>query len=117
MNKLSLLTSADAVQAAIAECDQLGRDNFLKQHGYKHSRLYLLRHQGKVYDSKAIAGVAYGKQHGEALKAGDFSGGAATVVPALARLGFQVTEATHPATTLSRGATYFRKDLLEQYGG
>lgn len=115
--KLSLLTSRDAVSAAMAECDQLGRDNFLKHYGYKFSRLYPLRHSGKTYDSKAIVGVAYGKQHGTALKARDFSGGAATVVPTLHRLGFSVSETPHPIASLVKGATYFRKDLLERYGG
>lgn len=57
--KLSLLTSPDAVRAAMAECDQLGSDKFLKRFGYKHSRLYPLHYGGKTYDSKAIAGVAY----------------------------------------------------------
>jgi 5-methylcytosine-specific restriction protein A len=52
------LTSSDAVVAALAECDALGRDVFLKQYGYKYSRLYPVRYQGRVYDSKAIAGVA-----------------------------------------------------------
>lgn len=117
MNPLSLLTSPDAVQAAITECDQLGRDAFLKNYGFKYSRLYPLHHDGKIYDSKAIAGVAYGKQHGTALKAKDFSGGAATVVPALARLGFHVMEQAHPLVSLVKGTTYYRKDLLEQYGG
>ena len=116
-DKLSLLTSPDSVEAAMAECDQLGREEFLKQYGYKYSRLYPLHHKGKTYDSKAIAGVAYGKQHGTALRAKDFSGGVATVVPALARLGFHVKEASHPISILVKGATYFRKDLLEQYGG
>ena len=116
-NKLSLLTSPDAVEAAMADCDQLGRENFLKKYGYKYSRLYPLHHNGKTYDSKAIAGVAYGKQHGTALKAKDFSGGAATVVPALGRLGFHVKETPHPIASLIKGTTYFRKDLLEQYGG
>lgn len=117
MNPLSLLTSPDAVKAAMAECDQLGREAFLDKYGYKYSRLYPLHYNGKTYDSKAIVGVAYGKQHGTALKARDFSGGLATVVPALSRFGFDVKEASHPVVSLVKGTTYFRKDLLEQYGG
>lgn len=114
---LSQLTSKAAVEAAIAECDELGRDNFLKKYGYRYSRLYPLHYKGKVYDSKAIAGVAYGKQHGAALKAKDFSGGLATVVPTLEGLGFVVKTTPHPVFSLVEGATYYRKDLLEQYGG
>ncbi|QLI80861.1 HNH endonuclease [Chitinibacter fontanus] len=114
---LSLLTSADAVRAAIAECDQLGRDEFLKKYGYKNSRLYPLEYQGNIYDSKAIAGVAYGYEHGTPLKASEFNGGVATVIPALARLGFNVMEANNPSIALVKGTTYFRKDLLAKYGG
>lgn len=115
--KLSLLTSADAVRDAIAECEQLGRDVFLKNYGYKYSRLYPLHYKGQTYDSKAIAGVAFGKQHGTPLKANEFSGGAGTVVPTLRKLGFPVQETPHPAKYLVKGTTYFRKDLVERFGG
>jgi len=114
---LSDLTSSEAVLAAIAECDELGRDGFLKKYGFKYSRLYPLIYEGKTYDSKAIAGVAYGKQHGTPLKAKEFSGGIATVVPALRKLGFDATEVGHPTSYLQKGRVYFRKDLVERYGG
>lgn len=116
-SNLSLLTSAEAVKAAIAECEELGRDEFLKRYGYRYSRLYPLHYDGHVYDSKAIVGVAFGKQHGTPLKAKEFSGGAATVIPVLQRLGFPVRETPHPVESLVKGTTYFRKNLLEQYGG
>ncbi len=47
---------------------------------------------GTDCDSKAIAGVAFGKQFPEQgpLTADSFSGGEATVVPALTRLGFRI---------------------------
>lgn len=115
--QLSNFTSRDAVLAAIDECDLLGRDEFLKKYGYKRSRLYPLRHEDGVYDSKAIVGVAYGKQHGEPLRAREFSGGVSTVVPLLKRLGFEAKKAAHPAIDLVVATTYFRKNLLELYGG
>jgi 5-methylcytosine-specific restriction protein A len=115
--KLSLLTSPDAVKRAIAECDELGREEFLKRYGYKHSRRYPLTHNGKVYDSKAIAGVAIGKQYGVPLKATEFSGGAVTVVPLLTKLGFPVHETPHPAAYLVPGRSYVRKELIELFGG
>ena len=65
-------------RGAIAECDALTRDVFLKKYRYKRSRLYPLKYRGRTYDSKAIVGVAYGKRHGTPLKAGEFSGGLAT---------------------------------------
>jgi len=115
--KLSHLTSAEAVIEAMQECDRLGRDEFLKTYGFKRSRLYLLSHNHQFYDSKAIAGVAVGKQHGQPLLAREFSGGAASVVPVLTQLGFDVIEPEHPAIALSVGTTYMRKDLVERYGG
>lgn len=114
---LNQLTSPESVLAAIRECDESGREEFLRRYGYKHSRSYLLHHNGQVYDSKAIAGVAYGKQHGVALKASEFSGGEATVIPCLRRLGFVAGKNEHPATQLVRGKTYFRKDLVALFGG
>ena len=117
MTALSDLTSRDAVLQAIAECDAIGRDEFLKKYGYKRSRVYLLQINGNVYDSKAIVGVAHGKQHGQPLKSRDFSGGVATVIPALSRLGFESYKAEHPAVDLVSSSVYFRKDLRERYGG
>lgn len=111
------LTSADAVIQAIHECDDLGREQFLEKYGYKYSRLYLLQYKNRLYDSKAIAGVAIGKQHGGPLNSKDFAGGLATVVPALSKLGFQITEPEHPAIALTPGTCYTRKELVERYGG
>lgn len=111
------LTSPQAVLDAIHECDAMGRDKFLRHYGYRHSRLYLLHHEGRVYDSKAIVGVAFGKQHGAPLQSTEFSGGEATVIPCLTRLGFAARKNEHPATQLVIGKTYFRKSLIEVYGG
>ncbi len=49
-----------AVLAAIAEFDDLGRDEFLKRCGFGRARGYCLEHDGKTYDSKAISGAIYG---------------------------------------------------------
>lgn len=75
---------------ALAECDDLGRQVFLDNYGFKPARDYLILHEGRRYDSKAIVGVAHRHVDGRALRAGDFSGGAETVVPVLTRLGFRV---------------------------
>ncbi|WP_153769261.1 HNH endonuclease signature motif containing protein [Labrenzia sp. CE80] len=115
--KFGELTSREAVLDAISECDGLGRDAFLAKYGYKRARTYRLLHDGRIYDTKAIFGVAFGKQHGSPLRSRDFAGGAATVVPVFKRLGFRVSEVRHPAEELNVGATYFRKDLLDQFGG
>ncbi|EFB3735487.1 DUF3883 domain-containing protein, partial [Escherichia coli] len=94
MSQLSQLRSPAAVQAAIDEFVQLGRTKFLARHGYGKSRDFLVRDPktGTDCDSKAIAGVAFGKQFPEQgpLTADSFSGGETTVVPALTRLGFRI---------------------------
>lgn len=94
VSQLSQLRSPAAVQAAIDEFVQLGRTKFLARHGYGKSRDFLVRDPktGTDCDSKAIAGVAFGKQFPEQgpLTADSFSGGETTVVPALTRLGFRI---------------------------
>jgi 5-methylcytosine-specific restriction protein A len=114
---INLLTSEQAVSAAIAECDKLGRDQFLAKYGYKRSRKYPVIFESREYDSKAIVGVAFGIQHGVPLSAYDFSGGAERVVPLLQRLGFEVGTGGHPAEQLKVGVTYYRKDLMVRFGG
>jgi 5-methylcytosine-specific restriction protein B len=84
--------SADAVLKAIAEYDRVGRETFLAKYGSGPSRRYLLRHEGRLYDSKAILGAAHGHQFPDQgpLRSADFSGGLATVVKHLSSLGFEV---------------------------
>jgi 5-methylcytosine-specific restriction enzyme A len=84
------ITRATVVDA-IAEYDRLGQDEFLVKYGFDRARSYLLIHNGRAYDSKAIVGVAHGFLAGErALAARDFSGGEATVGRLLRGLGFTV---------------------------
>jgi 5-methylcytosine-specific restriction enzyme A len=81
----------EAVSAAIEEYDGLGQDAFLAKYGFGRARDYLLVHDGKAYDSKAIVGAAHGYLPGERpLAASEFSGGGATVGRLLRRLGFTV---------------------------
>ena len=89
---LSELTSRDAVLAAIEEFRRLGREAFLTKYGFGPSRKYLISYDGGEYDSKAVAGAAYGYQFPDRgpLRAADFSGGEETVQPVLERLGFQI---------------------------
>lgn len=82
----------ETVLAAIAEYDTLGRDAFLdKYDGFQPARSYVLVHDGKRYDSKAIVGVAHGYLPGrQPLTPAEFSGGEATVGRRLRNLGFTV---------------------------
>ncbi len=84
------LTERGAVLSAIAECDTLGREAFLERYGFRRARTYVLVHNGRQYDSKAIVGAAFGYQFGAPLKPTNFSGGRATVRPKLESLGFRV---------------------------
>jgi 5-methylcytosine-specific restriction enzyme A len=83
----------ESVLLAIKEYDAVGREAFLTKHGFGKARGYLLRRDGKLYDSKAIAGVAHGYLAGQhALSSKDFSGGEQTVKKVLTDLGFDVDD-------------------------
>jgi len=94
-----------AVLLAIEEFDQLSRDAFLQKYGFGRSRAYFLFHDGKLYDSKAIVGVAHGYSGGDRLPlvAKKFNGGDATVAQALRGLGFQVQFSAVPPVPSSLG--------------
>ena len=50
----------DAVLQAIGKYDRLGQDGFMERYGFDRARQYLLVHDGKRYDSKAIVCAAHG---------------------------------------------------------
>ncbi len=80
---------------ALADYDRLGQEEFLRQYGFGQARSYVLVHNGKTYDSKAIVGAARGYVPGQKpLTAAEFSGGEATVGRLLRRLGFTVSVST-----------------------
>ena len=88
---LSVLTTP-AVPHAIDEFEKLGRDSFLRQYGFGRARGYFIVHNGRQYDSKAIAGVAYRYLGGNrrALRPSEFDGGDRTVAKQMRALGFEV---------------------------
>jgi hypothetical protein len=71
------LTDAGAVQQAMHEFDG-GRDAFLSEHHFAADQYYV-QFNSRLYDGKAIAGVAYGRQFYDrgTLPHGGFSGGEA----------------------------------------
>ena len=80
-----------ALLQAVGEYDRLGQEGFLERYGFDRARQYLLVHDGKRYDSKAIIGAAHGFLPGQRpLASSEFSGGEATVGRLLRRLGFTV---------------------------
>lgn len=91
---LAELSSPIAVKKALAECDRLGRDEFLRRYGFHAAREYVLQYDGREYDSKAIAGVAHKFQFPDLgpLRSGKFSGGisAGAAAQKLSKLGFTI---------------------------
>ncbi|MFF0218288.1 HNH endonuclease [Streptomyces vinaceus] len=87
----SEITRAGILQA-IAEHDLLGADLFRETYRYRAAATYVLTHEGRQYDSKAIVGVAHKFDFGTALKPSEFSGGDKHAVAWLRREGFTVDE-------------------------
>jgi hypothetical protein len=90
--RLSKLTSPAAVKKAMDEYDRLGQEEFLKKYGFGEARDFLIDFEGRQYDSKAIAGVAYKYEHGEFLPHNLFSGGVSPggAATKLKSLGFRI---------------------------
>jgi 5-methylcytosine-specific restriction protein A len=113
----------EAVLRAISEHDVLGRDAFLTKYGYRPARSYFIVHEGRRYDSKAIAGVAHGylSKPSAPLRAAQFSGGEKTVARRLEKLGFEVAVDAEPRlidAPYEVGRTYNRReDIHGEFGG
>ena len=94
------LRDRSSVLRACAEHDRLGQQAFLEAYGFGEATRYLLRVDGRLYDSKAIVGVAYGYEHPSEGPLGchEFSGGVSTGAAAwqLKRLGFEIVERPVP---------------------
>jgi len=117
---LSRLRSPAAVQAALDEFTRLGRTAFLQRYGFGKSRDFLVRNPatGELCDSKAVVGAAFGFEYPDEgpLRAEDFSGGEATVVPKLQKLGFELVKVGEDWTAAEVDATvasYFDMLRLE----
>ena len=87
------LTSSEAVRKALDEFDDLGRDAFLKKYGFGRSARFVLRHEGREYDAKAVIGAAHGHQFPDKgpLKSADFPSSERAVKGTLETLGFSVS--------------------------
>lgn len=93
--------SREAIQRAIAEYDALGRDAFLSKHNFGRATTYALMVDGREYDPKAIAGVAYGFDHPDegTLKNTEFNGGV-QLRSAYQPAGYEVVLRTTPGETV-----------------
>lgn len=121
MPRASDVTSREAVLAAMAEFDQIGREAFLAKYGFGPSREYIVVANGRQYDSKALLGAAYSYQFDgqERLRSEDFSGGDETR-RAFERLGFQVRSMadgeTDSADPTALGIRDGIEQILDEYG-
>ncbi|TDO30030.1 hypothetical protein EV643_1415 [Kribbella sp. VKM Ac-2527] len=97
------------VLRALEEYDELGADEFLTLYGFGKAREYLLWHDGKSYDSKAILGVSYLYAAGTAATSSEFSGGKDGAARILRKLGFSVTFVDDPELAESPGSGSWRE--------
>lgn len=112
------LTSREAVLRAMAEYDELGREEFLERYGFGHAKQWKILHEGREYDQKAIYGVAWGFEHPDVgpLQTDDLTGGETSTIPQLRKLGFAVeASAASDATDVGSYWRHFfrqaRRDL------
>ncbi|WP_168706199.1 HNH endonuclease signature motif containing protein [Gordonia paraffinivorans] len=110
---LSDITRNDVLKA-IRTYDELGAEEFLSRYGFAPARQYRIAENGRLYDSKAIVGVAHGYATGKFLRSGDFSGGRETVVKALEPLGFSFAPEAGEST---RSWLVTSKDDYRRLGG
>lgn len=85
------LLTRSAVLKAVAEFDNLGREKFLAKYGFGKARDYFLAIGERRYDSKAIAGAAYGFiPKGKARGPYELIGGMNDAAAKLIGLGFEI---------------------------
>jgi hypothetical protein len=86
------LTDPQAVLQALAEFDQLGRQEFLRKYGFGRAGRFRLIYNGRQYDAKAVIGAARGFQAPDRgpLRSEDFQSNARSVKAPLQKLGFTV---------------------------
>lgn len=79
------------VMSAIEEYDKLGGEEFRGRYGFGRAHEYVLWHDGRTYDSKAILGVARRFATGTPAAGEEFRGGIGGAATLLTDLGFHVT--------------------------
>ncbi len=88
------------VLAAIAEYDVRGGEEFLAVYDFEPVAGYVLTHEGREYDPRALLGVAHRFATGRLATAAEFHGEMSGAVAILRRRGFEVAEpvtSTHAA--------------------
>lgn len=90
MDSYSDLSDRAAVEWAMAEFDRLGRDAFLQEYGYREAKEFFVVAADDRYDSEAIFGAAYRRQHGVTLSHDDILSDEGAAARRIADLGFAV---------------------------
>jgi hypothetical protein len=114
------LSDRDAVLAAVEEFERLGQAAFLAKFGFGPAVRYWLEHDGRCYDSKAIAAAAHGYQFDRPLSRHELSGGIGPNGAArqLRELGFTIVDDRKGAIGsqgLKPGAVYRWTDLGQRF--
>ncbi|MDQ6641110.1 MAG: hypothetical protein M3Y66_01255 [Actinomycetota bacterium] len=94
MPKPSAVTR-DHVLLAVEEYDQLGDEEFLTEYGSGQARDYVLRHDGRDYDSKAVLGAAHWHATGKPATSQQYADGKEGAAKVLRALGFDVAYLAH----------------------
>lgn len=103
------IQSGDVLGAIALWDDPVERARLLDQLHFKPALDYRLVYEGKLYDSKAVVGIAHGLRTGSYLSSSDFSGGLASAVRVLEGLGFYVDAGLlHAITQLRVDRTHGR---------
>lgn len=85
------IQNPESIRQAIAECERLGRIDFLRKYCYGKATKYHLIFNRKRYDPKAILGVACKYEFGRALRPEEVKGAKARKAK-LESLGFTVVK-------------------------
>jgi MoxR-like ATPase len=107
--------SRESVLKAIAEFERDGRDVVLRRHQFRRALDYVVVHNGREFDSKALYGIAYGIEYPyeEPIRNRGLQGGLG-VVRRLEGLGFEVQskrrQVTRPAWIFQANPAYYDID-------
>lgn len=110
------LTDRSAIEKALEEFLEIGREAFLAKHKFGASTDYFVTENGYLFDAKAIAGVALNIQypHLEPVTHDDFSGGVQGANAALKKLGFTIIRRRNTAVDDERRWRLAVWDHLQQ---
>ena len=117
--RLADLTDHLAIERAVREFKEVGRDEFLRRHEFGPSDSYFVVIDGRWVDSKALLGAAYAIQHPdrERLTSKDFSGGQKRIGPICERLGLVLTTVAQSSPPQLGDSFPTRQALKDHFGG